>query len=271
MTNTETEDIFEFLSEYELGDIEQMVMGQLSLYGVIEASDLVAMLVDKLGIDSKKDTENLIDEITSSPLLERLELKIGENVYFVSPHVYNPEAVLDSRERLDVDGYKEFSEEDFLEAGEDPSYPVFDIESARGYKVVEMLRSLGYDDEEIAVEMHFIWENSQFNSDEDSTGNIFSAISDKQDMIESFEEYRDCIDTIVDYANSLPKWNLCGHSADEMEQLKISIKVDEDNASTSEQYQFEAVCSNSPSVGCAWMIFCKSETDASKFKSTVAS
>ena len=56
---------------------------------------------------------------------------------------------------------------------------------------------------------------------------MFSCINDKIDEIDTFEEYRRCINVIADYANSVPKWLLKGHTSTETDLLKVSIQVDE--------------------------------------------
>ena len=56
---------------------------------------------------------------------------------------------------------------------------------------------------------------------------MFSCVNDRINEIDTFDEYRRCIDTIAAYANSVPKWLLKGHSSTESNLLKLSIKVDE--------------------------------------------
>ena len=94
--------------------------------------------------------------------------------------------------------------------------------------LVEMLDNLGYNGEDLVHEEHDIWMNAQMTGGDDSTEAIFSAVSRMQDKIDSFEDYNACMEVVSAYANSLPKWLLRGHSADEVNCLKVILQSEDD-------------------------------------------
>ena len=53
-----------------------------------------------------------------------------------------------------------------------------------------------------------------------STEAIFASVTRKQDGIESFEDYDECMEIVAAYANTLPKWLLKGYSSNEVNSLK---------------------------------------------------
>jgi hypothetical protein len=69
-------------------------------------------------------------------------------------------------------------------------------------------------------------------SESDTTEAIFSAVTRKQDAIDTFEEYNACMEIVADYANRLPKWLLKGHSAKETNYLKVVLRTEEDTLET---------------------------------------
>ena len=77
-------------------------------------------------------------------------------------------------------------------------------------KLLNVLLNLGYSGHGLVLEEHDIWMNSQMIWGDDATEEIFGCVSDRQDDIESFEDYNACMETVAAYANSLPKWLLRG-------------------------------------------------------------
>ena len=56
---------------------------------------------------------------------------------------------------------------------------------------------------------------------------MFNCVNERMDDIPSFALYRQYIDTIAAYSNSIPKWLLKGRSSNESNMLKLLIKVEE--------------------------------------------
>ena len=101
-------------------------------------------------------------------------------------------------------GFREFTPEQAIEAGTGSPEFVFGLGSEEGKNLVEMLLNLGYTGKELILEEHDIWMNSQMIWGDDATEEIFGCVSDRQDDIETFEDYNACMEIVAAYANSLP-------------------------------------------------------------------
>lgn len=254
--------------------IERVVMGYLYIYGIISAEDLVDIMFRDLEMDT--DFDRINDLIAQCPAIHIYKENINGVNYFFAPNLFNFEEVLDRISDLhDVKEYKYFNWEEAGKAGKDVPFNCYGLDTPEGAALENMLADLDYNGEERKSIIHRIWYCAQFAGDDEAAEQLFDCIGDRQDWFDAFEDYKSCVDTITAYANSLPKWMLKGHSADELNIMKISIKVDMEDAQyepdEGPRYEYAAVCNSSGKDGWAWMIFSKSESVDSKFKRTVAS
>ncbi len=95
-----------------------------------------------------------------------------------------------------------------------------------------MLGNLGYAGEDLIHEEHDIWMNAQMFGKNDTTEAIFASVSRKQEDIESFEDYDECMEIVAAYANTLPKWLLKGYSSNEKNCLKVVLQTEDDPIQT---------------------------------------
>lgn len=204
--------------------------GYLNLYGIIPLEELIILIAgnhDKNG--DAGAMEKRIAVMANNALVKLCQTVIDGKTYMYSPHLFNPEWVLEKRKQYKLQpGYKVYDMHDALTAGSDAPYSVFGMETDEGRKLTSMLSCLGYTDEEITGIAHNIWMDSQFATDEAGIETLFDSVSRKQDDLEDFDLYKGCIDAIAEYANSLPKWILKGSSANEENMCKIKIEVDDD-------------------------------------------
>ena len=157
--------------------------------------------------------------------------------YLCSPCVTDPFNVIRARERYpQVKGYRHFTVKDALEAGEGYPYNTFGMRGKYGARLIRMLRSLGYSGESLETELHEIWINSQGEGSGDSMEDLYFSVTQKMNEIGSFEEYRECMQVISDYANHTPKWFLKGYSAAQKNLLWIDISSDEEKAEWDEGF-----------------------------------
>ena len=56
----------------------------------------------------------------------------------------------------------------------------------------------------------------------------FASVSRRQEDIESFEDYNECMEIVAAYANTLPKWLLKGYSSNEKNCLKVVLQTEDD-------------------------------------------
>jgi len=247
--------------------LERMILGYLNIYGVISVSEFVDQVIDNFDVNDPADIEQLITRISSNPLIRIYHDSIDAESYFFSPAVPDFKYILSERDSFkEIKDFKKFQLKEALEAGQSAPYNCFRLNTAQGERLMAMLTNLGYSEEELFETIHNIWMDSQFTMDDESTEEIFSCVTARQEMLPDFAMYKSCIETIAEYANILPKWLLKGHSADEADLMKISIKVDDDSDSdTSENeplkvnlhYDLSSLCTGTEKTGLQWMIFLK--------------
>ncbi len=244
--------------------LERLILGYLNIYGIIAADDLVDLIIEKLHLNKIDDADECVRFVSRNSLMRIYGEIINNTPYFFSPSAYDYQGILESRANFpEAKDYKSFSLEEILEAGSDAPYPCFGLGSQEGKRLTEMLSGLGYADNELKRIIHDIWINAQFTGDDKSTERLFSSITAKQELINDFNNYKHCIDTIVEYANNLPKWLFKGHSANEMNLMKISIKVEDGNwkPGTDDEikvklhYDISTLLSSQGRSSLSWMIF----------------
>ena len=207
-------------------DIDRYVMGIVNTYGAISGKDFIDLVFKHFGGDG--EGQEMAMKVVGSHMVEAHRVIIKDNVWLVSPFVEDYDALLDGRKKFkEIRKYEQRSLEDIIDAGRDAPCCYFGRKSEEGLAVMEMLRSLGYGDDEIGREMCILWESAQHTMEDDATDYLFRYVNDRIDVLDSFDEYKKCIETVADYANSVPKWLLKGKTSYEAEALKLSIKVDE--------------------------------------------
>lgn len=261
--------------------LEKLILGCLNIYGIISADDLVEQIVEKLHLNEIDDVDECVRFVSGNSLMKIYGEVIDGTPYFFSPSAYDYQSIIEERAGIsEVNDFKSFSIEEILEAGSDAPYSCFGIHTPEGEKLLEMLRGLGYQEDDLKKIVHDIWMNSQFTIDDKSTENLFAAVTAKQEFIPNFDNYKHCIDTIVEYANNLPKWLLNGHSANEMDIMKISIKVEdgnwnlrmeEDEIKVKLHYDLSSLCSCQEKAALSWMIFFAPDKAASRKNRSILS
>ena len=76
--------------------------------------------------------------------------------------------------------------------------------------------------ESLLAAAHTVWLNAQYEPDSHNLELLLSPISDIADEIDTIERFKDYAARIIDYANSVPKWLLKGHTADETDLMVYS-------------------------------------------------
>ncbi|MBQ8061597.1 MAG: SEC-C domain-containing protein [Bacteroidales bacterium] len=210
-------------------EMERAALGYLNLYGVMTIDEFYDKMVDYCEWSGRWSVEDFAMKLSGSPVMKLCRLDIGGEPYVCAPNIFEPEEIVTGRKEYPgVEEFKPFTPEDAIKAGAGSPYFVFGLDTPEGLRLVEMLDNLGYSGEDLVHEEHDIWMNAQMVGGDDSTEAIFSSVSRMQDKIDSFEDYNACMEVVSAYANSLPKWLLRGHSADEVNCLKVILQSEED-------------------------------------------
>ncbi len=231
-------------------DIERVVIGYLNLYGVLPFRELCNKMLDYGRNHQKKmDMMDFIDAFFMSPILKISRFERNGKSYVCTPSIMDPDMVLeDRREYSFVKGYNKFGYRQALEAGSNPPYCVYGMETAEGKAVADMLSDLGFSSEEVRIEMHAIWINAQMLY-EDSTELLFRAIDRKWFVVEKKGRYEKCMHVIADYANILPKWLLKGYSSNQKNALKMILRSDDEEDFSEQAAPLDEMIRKNPLLG----------------------
>ena len=207
-------------------ETERLALGLLNLYGVITVEGFVKQAFDMMDDGTNRGEE--FARIAENRLVAIQRATYKGEMYLVSPYAYEFEKLIDGWDEFpDTKDFASFTKEEALHAGSDAPFCAFGYGTPEYKAAWEVLEDLGYDRQDILDCLNEVWVNAQYAMDEACAEAMFSCINDRINEIETFDEYRRCIDTIAAYANSVPKWLLKGHSSTESNLLKLSIKVDE--------------------------------------------
>ena len=199
-------------------DIERVFLGYLNLYGVLPMGKFLDVIGDYLDAHPDLDSEKLTDYIVHNPAVKLYRFEDGDNSYLTSPCVENGFELLKMISDFDFpEDLHPFTEEEARSAGSGAPYFTYGLDSDEGRALEEMLLRLGYDGDELRWEEHEIWMCAQ-NPDVNLA--LFDSVIRKGDSFLSEEAYDACIDTIIAYADSLPKWTLLGYSSNETGLMK---------------------------------------------------
>ena len=211
-------------------EIERVMLGYLNLYGIIPFEMYSDLLVEYASSPYSPGFDNVMHFIGNNPITKVYHWYDDDgNLYLCSPSVDDPaQLILDRKTFAEAGDYKKFSIEDAIEAGRDAPYFTFGLKTDRGQDLDMMLRSLGYEGDDLQWEEHEIWmcaQNPEINI------SLFDSVTSLIESIPSEEMYITYLKIIADYANDTPKWVLKGHSADETGFLRVDPSIESSDES----------------------------------------
>ncbi len=211
--------------------LDRMILSILNIYGMVPFRVFLDSL-EELRIEAGF-RPILLEDLAKSIILMMSRIDTGNQIYLATPYMNNPEMILGLRKKNRSSKGSRYAKIDArraLEVAELMPYGTYGAKSEEGQAVLDMLRALGYTEEECMEELHDIWLNAQLPMKETDTEMLFGAVEDVVDVIGKFEHYEECIRAIADYANTVPKWILRGFSANEAGTLRVDIQVEESAA-----------------------------------------
>lgn len=205
---------------------DRLALGLLNIYGIMTAEEFVHTAFDLL--ENEPDHEELLAAVVSSDYVGFLKCVIDGETYLASPYVIDNEALLKGRKEFKK--YRKLATygiEQVEMAGAGAPYCAFGRGSDEHDTLKDVLETLGYDSLDIEDIINEIWQAAQYSTDSHYAEVMFDSVNECIEDIGAFEEYRDAVNAIAAYANSVPKWLLKGRTSNETDSLKISIKVEE--------------------------------------------
>ena len=99
--------------------------------------------------------------------------------------------------------------------GANPPFCWYGPETAEGKALADMLYNIGYEGEGLSAAAHSVWLNAQYEPDRHNLDLLMSPLADAAPDVDTLERFSDYAQIVLDYANSVPKWLLKGHTAKE--------------------------------------------------------
>lgn len=218
---------------------ERIVLGFLNIYGTIPVGDFVETVFDTF--DAGDDGTDIVMSLADCQLVALQKAFYKDDVHMVSPFTFDHQQIIDGRDNFpDVKDFARYSIEEVEQAGTGVPYCAFGRGTDEYRAVMDALEDIGYSSEESEALISGIWQDSQYAMQDSFAESMFECVNSRMDEIDSFDDYRKAIDAIAAYANSVPKWLLKGHTANELNMLKLSIRIDEKyNEDGSDPFEIE--------------------------------
>ena len=217
--------------------IDRMILSILNYYGMVPAKVFMDALEDLRKASGFRDI--LVEDLSDSSILMFSRIFEGGQLYLATPYLSQPEQILDLRKQNRSpkgNRYARIDTQRALETAELMPYGTFGVKTPEGRAVLEMLRSLGYSEEESLDELHDIWLNAQYPMREMATSMMFASVDEVENSVGHFDRYEDCVKAIADYANIVPKWILRGFTANDVDMLKVTIATEDHSYTNGDEY-----------------------------------
>ncbi|MBP3202387.1 MAG: SEC-C domain-containing protein [Bacteroidales bacterium] len=207
--------------------LERRGLGYLNLYGVVGTDRLIYMLLSE-GYREK--------DIVDSPWFKLYRYEDANGDYLASPCLVNPEELFPVRDVMGSHLYKPVFPPDLVyEAGCGAPYFTVGMKSPEGMRLEAMYRRVGYSGFDLTLALHDTWVEAQYTNE--SNEELFGPLMDSPLAANlDHESWLSCVQIVADYANSVPKWFLCGSSAKEEEKGLVDIRQAADNEGEVETY-----------------------------------
>jgi len=201
-------------------EVERIGLGYLNLYGVIPTERFISLLMDWYEGRYGSNYERLSRMLHQCPLVKMYRYTDQWGDYVCSPCVENVEEVFTQREQLRQHHFQEFTDTDARESGAGAPYFTVAMKTPEGMRLEQMYRRVGYEGYELVKAAHDTWLEAQYTAGPNDA--LFQPLMDSPMCQELDEEsWLHCCEIVVDYADSVPKWFLCGHSAREKHLCEV--------------------------------------------------
>ena len=206
--------------------LEHLILGAVNIFGVVP----LHTFVDCIFMDFEDFTEmrEFALKIARHPAIRLYQEEYKGESYLVSPYVDRFEELMRTRRDRykQIRKYAKASHHEAEGCGVNSPFCSYGLDTAEGMALTEMLSAIGYEGESLFAAAHTVWLNAQYEPDGHNLDMLLSVISDIADEIDTLERFTDYANRILDYANSVPKWLLKGHSADDTGLMVYSVTTE---------------------------------------------
>jgi len=207
----EVERVIHILERNGQFKLERLALGYLNLYGIIPTDIFVDMLLNWFQRNMGGNQKRLSRILATTPLIKMYRYNDKWGDYVCSPCVPDVEELMTRLQEFDGE-YAPLGESDAYEAGAGAPYFTVGLRTIPGMTLEQMYKRIGYDGFDLVKALHDTWMESQFTAgprpelfDQVFGSPLFHTLDN--DAIGSF------CNIVCDYADTVPKWCLCGNSA----------------------------------------------------------
>ena len=209
--------------------LERAALGFLNLYGVLPTELFVDHLMEWYNSNIGGSTKRLSKILSTTPIIKMYRYTDKWGDYVCSPCVPDVDELMTRLDSFKGD-FAQIHNMDACKAGSGAPYFTIGLNTLEGMRLEQMYKRIGYEGLDLVKAVHDTWMESQFTSG--PRPELFDPIFDSplfatldRDAIESF------CNIVADYADSLPKWCLAGHSARETGECLAVRNAWKDNES----------------------------------------
>lgn len=203
--------------------LERTVLGMVHMYGIVPLRTFVDCVFSDL--EDLEQIREMAANIAGHPSITLCQEEYKGESYLVSPYVENYEELLRTRRKnyKQLRHYFRHSPADAEKCGENAPFCWPGAGTAEGIALRKTLEEIGYEGDGLNAAAHTVWLNSQYEPDGHNLDVLLSVVSEIVGEMDSFDQFANYVRTIIDYANSVPKWQLKGHSAKETGLMLYSV------------------------------------------------
>ncbi len=193
--------------------LERAALGFLNLYGVMPTELFVDCLMEWYNLYIGGSAKRLSKILSTTPIIKMYRYTDKWGDYVCSPCVPDVDELMTRLDSFKGD-FAHLGNWDAYKAGSGAPYFTIGLQTLEGMRLEQMYKRIGYEGFDLVKAVHDTWMESQFTSG--PRPELFDPIFDSplfgtldRNALESF------CNIVSDYADSLPKWCLAGHSAKE--------------------------------------------------------
>ncbi|MBR5404273.1 MAG: SEC-C domain-containing protein [Bacteroidales bacterium] len=209
----EVENVIHLLERNGQFKLERVALGYLNLYGVMPTELFVDNLMQWYDQNMGGSSKRLSRILNTTPIIKMYRYNDKWGDYVCSPCVPDIDELMTRLDSFKGD-FAKLLNWDAYKAGSGAPYFTIGLDRIEGMRLEQMYKRIGYEGFDLVKAVHDTWMESQFTSG--PRPELFDPIFDSplfgtldRQALESF------CNIVADYADSLPKWCLAGHSAKE--------------------------------------------------------
>ena len=223
----EVENVIHVLERNGQFKLERTALGYLNLYGVMPTELFVDCLMEWYNLYIGGSAKRLSKILSTTPIIKMYRYTDKWGDYVCSPCVPDVDELMTRLDSFKGD-FAHLDNWDAYKAGSGAPYFTIGLSTLEGMRLEQMYKRIGYEGFELVKAVHDTWMESQFTSG--PRPELFDPIFDSplfgtldRQALESF------CNIVADYADSLPKWCLAGHSAKETGECMADRDAWKDN------------------------------------------